>query len=293
VGFHEPIEVLSLNPLDYGDQVDVIYLHRNASPQDKERALTPLAPYQVSFDADSPDVMTVNGTSVTGVSTTSMVLVRTGVGTPTYTVYTVGDPLAPAYTAGFTPSSNGDWSVNISVAGGTDVATGKSYLVVTPVTTTRDGRISFNSEGSKHWLSVFTNGSIVMDGNFNLAPAVDILMNTDPPPPPWNRVKVLFMAGTDMYMRGSGGAFAEGLVYAHEQFDGRGNVTLKGQLFARNESLVTPGLPNTTNSRVNATGSSLSGSFDLEFNSSVGFFGNYAIVSWRELRDFNPADARP
>ncbi len=185
---------------------------------------------------------------------------------------------------GFRPVPSGGWE---DTGSNTDPDERSFFFFVNVAD---DPDIEVHCNGLDADISIITNGSVFLNGNFNMR---GVLKVNPPEDPPWNVVSVMTLAGCDVSINGGAdGTFdQQGLIYAHEQFDVRGTGNFVGQLVSFDEAIFGDPKPvDTAGSPVSTC--VMSGNFTLTFNAGAGFFGTFTRVSWRQLHDFSPADAR-
>jgi hypothetical protein len=156
-------------------------------------------------------------------------------------------------------------------------------------------------------ISIMTNGSVFMNGNAKVRPAIRI---ATPEAPPWNLIDLLVMAGEDLKMDGTAGADdeLEGVMYCHEQFDLSGSGYITGQVVGYDCNLIWDATssnfisdkpdPNDkstwiTTDPINSLveiDSIVRGNFEVNHSASNGYIGDFAQVAWRQLRDVKPKE---
>lgn len=158
--------------------------------------------------------------------------------------------------------SNQQWS--LASAGATS---DKTYFVY--------GNVECN--GGSYTISVIATGHITVNGNANFNPylAGTRALNLAPVQPPFARIDLLFLAGTDVKMNGTSASVnLNGVIYAGEQVNLSGNGSFEGQIVARSRA--------NADSYINAN--AVSGNFTLNFNTATGRLGNLTQIAWRQVK---------
>lgn len=132
--------------------------------------------------------------------------------------------------------------------------------------------------GGTYNISIIATGHFDVSGNpvFNPYLTGARALDLTPLQPPFARIDLLFLAGTDFKMNGTSGCSLNGVIYAGEQVDLRGNANFEGQIVAKDRSA--------TDSFV--TSNAVSGNFTLNFNNSTGRLGNLTKIAWRQVKQF-------
>ena len=167
-----------------------------------------------------------------------------------------GDP-----TGWSTPS--GVWRMDNTIA-----ANSKTYFVYGNVKIT----------GGTYNVSIIATGNFDISGSPQFTPYLSgpRALDLAPLQPPFARLDLLFLAGTDVAINGNTGASLNGVIYVGEQVDLRGNASFEGQVVARGRA--------NNDSMVNAN--AVSGNFTLNFNNSTGRLGNLTQIAWRHVKQF-------
>jgi hypothetical protein len=158
--------------------------------------------------------------------------------------------------------SNQRWSLASSGA-----VSDKTYFVY--------GHVECN--GGTYTISVVATGHITANGNSDFSPylAGPRALNLAPVQPPFARIDLLFLAGTDVKLNGTTSSMnLNGVIYAGEQVDLRGNGSFEGQIIARSRA----------NSDNYIGANEVSGNFTLNFNNTTGRLGNLTQIAWRQVK---------
>lgn len=137
------------------------------------------------------------------------------------------------------------------------------------------GNIECN--GGSYAISVISTGNMTINGNANFTPwlAGPRALDLSPLQPPFARVDLLFLAGTDFKLNGTAASVnLTGVIYAGEQVDLRGNGSFEGQIVARNRANVDSLI----------TSNAIGGNFTLNFNNATGRLGNLTQIAWRQVK---------
>ena len=96
--------------------------------------------------------------------------------------------------------------------------------------------------------------------------------------PPFAKIDLLFLAGTDFWMNGNASESItyNGVIYAGEQVKLLGNATFYGQVLAKDRS----------SSDSYITADDVQGNFTLNFNNSTGVLGSITLIAWRQVKQF-------
>lgn len=171
------------------------------------------------------------------------------------------------------PPSNFGWSIVGNGANqrwslaSTEATSNKAYFAF--------GNVECN--GGSYTISVIATGNITVNGNANFNPylAGPRALNLAPVQPPFARIDLLFLAGTDVKMNGTSASVnLNGVIYAGEQVDLRGNGSFEGQIVARSRA----------NNDHYIDANAVSGNFTLNFNSATGRLGNLTQIAWRQVK---------
>lgn len=179
----------------------------------------------------------------------------------------------------------------------------KTVLVIMPDAASAPISLGGDDHGK---VTVITNGSIDIAADSKLAPALSLSLPDYAPwsskYPPWYKIDLLALAGADIRVSGTAAATDElaGVMYAHEQFRLEGNGVISGQVVSYEHKIAWwapagayvswPGA-DTTGTPIGQHESTVSGNFRVYHDATRGYLGNFAIASWRQLRDFDPAVA--
>lgn len=295
-----------LNPLTYAPNADVLFVDSACSAATKVSLYESLGIWSPQGNSTDPTssqnfaasaVQISSGTSLAG----QLVLEKREGGT--YLVYNLGGTVPAGWEVqdtttrtggnssyGFKRASAGSWTDT----GSGNVQSNLTYFFLTPVTTIPGSKVALNGTGTEAnptVMTVITNSSVHLNGNFVMRPKLKGLVL--PYQPPWALIDLSVLAGMDISLNGGASTNSideEGVLYAHEQIDAGGNGLVKGQLIGYDKSLLTPDWPNTLGSLVSAN--IVSGNFNLVHEVGQGYLGAFGIAAWRELREFKPATAR-
>src|SRR5581483_3608895 len=117
--------------------------------------------------------------------------------------------------------------------------------------------------------------TVIATGNITAWLAGPRALNLEPVQPPFARVDLLFLAGTDFKLNGTAASVSlNGVIYAGEQVDLRGNGSFEGQIIAKNRA----------NSDSFITSSGVGGNFTLNFNNPNGRLGTLTQIAWRQVK---------
>lgn len=300
VGEDSFIDLPDLVPYDYASISDVILFDTDANANQRDAVLKDIA--------DS-----VAGGSLSAFKTWLVTPAPAGGGLPAAALsgsaaftlvkdstkpfgYAVANPTQALYVGG---------GLDVNITGTNDIPNGsaaepgKTVLFVVPpnnneIVHLNGGSGSSTVAGS---ITLITTGSIRINGNLNIKPAFRLL---PPLNPPWAGADITVLAGEDVEFNGTptvGATQTEGIIYAHEQIDMRGNATVNGQILVLDSSIVYNGsrYVSTQSPRSGSNtpidDSDVSGNFTLNHSNISYHLGAFGVVSWRELRDFIPAKA--
>lgn len=140
------------------------------------------------------------------------------------------------------------------------------------------GDIDIN--GGTYTISIVATGHYHVNGNASFTPywAGSRAIALPGIQPPFAKVDLLFMAGTDFWMNGNAAETItyNGVIYAGEQVKLLGNATFYGQVLARDRA--------STDSYI--TADDVQGNFTLNFNNSTGVLGSITLIAWRQVKQY-------
>lgn len=295
-GYSDPLDIPDLNPYDYADRATYVYIHKDATVQQRTALMAKLgagATAAFAAYAGSPNPLDTSKFYVLEKTGPGAYVLRNSSGGANLNNYSLGASAADRVTVSM--ATNGNVSVD-DIPDYVGPNAGKTLFFLIP---TGSPSVNMNSNTSGQ-ISLITNGNIGLNGNANLRVSLQL---APPLLPPWDRIDLLALAGEDVVFSGSaaGGDLIQGVIYAHEGFDLTGSGNLSGQVIGKEHALVWNALTSsyvtsstsfdTTNSPVPANGSIVRGNFELRLDTSRGYLGTFAIAAWRQLRDFDPLTA--